>query len=202
MQRRTKHLVAVITGLVVMAVASPALARHKHHGKHGFRVQHQRIVSRTVQTVSYGQQSGYDYSSVSFTNNMAPRSVGVHQRPGIRHHHSIPSWVVKVDTAIGKPIEVDREFASKFQALIADFKEHGYVPKAVGCYALGHTHGSNHAGGGACDFDQTSWGHTVKFMYSETAEALIRKHGLFSGKRFGDTGHVEAMRGLYNYASR
>lgn len=122
-----------------------------------------------------------------------------HRRHGRPHYASAKDrrLLVKVPTAAGITITVDRFYAAKFQRLIAAFVAHGYRPKSIGCFAAhGHKAGSNHHWGGACDFDQRAWGKTARFMYH--ARALIRAAGLYDGGSFGDYGHVEAKRGLYN----
>lgn len=107
--------------------------------------------------------------------------------------------VATVPVANGHTITCDVRFCSEFQALVRDFVAHGYNPKLIVCLAHGHTPGSNHDGGGACDFDQRAKNRTNRFMYSKLAESLIRKHGLYSGCSYRDCGHVEGLRGLCNY---
>lgn len=104
---------------------------------------------------------------------------------------------VVVPTAAHISIVVDRRFASRFQRLIAELVRHGYKPRSIVCYARGHTYGSNHDGGGACDIDQRARNKTARMMYH--ARALIQAAGLFDGCTFRDCGHVEAIRGLCNY---
>lgn len=106
-------------------------------------------------------------------------------------------WCVTVSTVAG-PITVDRAHASAFVAFFADVKsELHYVPRQVTCYSLGHKYGSNHDGGGACDVDQRCFGCTTRQMHH--VGAIAARHGLFDGKRYGDAGHIEALRGLCNY---
>lgn len=97
--------------------------------------------------------------------------------------------LVTVQSAAG-PITVAKSLSQRFKALIADFAAHGYKPRNVGCYASsGHVTHSRHYHGGACDFDQTGWGKTAKFMHH--AGAIIHKYGFRDGCDFGDCGHVD-----------
>ena len=101
------------------------------------------------------------------------------------------SGVVTVQTAAKIPITVAAAVASKFQDLIADLVEHGYMPKEIGCFARGgHIRHSFHYRGLACDIDQDARNVTARFMHSKEAHALIREHGLDDGCDFGDCGHV------------
>lgn len=120
--------------------------------------------------------------------------------------HRVPHWIdptgkmVQVETVQGFKLTVHPAYASKFLKFFALLKEHGFNPPKgmVGCYSRAHKRGSNHAIGAACDI-QTGWNRTVSFMYG-AAEPLIRQAGLFSGCSFGDCGHIEAVRGLFNKA--
>jgi hypothetical protein len=99
--------------------------------------------------------------------------------------------IVTVETVANIPITVATSVASKFQDLIADLVEHGYMPKEIGCFARGgHIKRSFHYRGLACDIDQDAKNVTSHFMYSKEAHALIREHGLDDGCDFGDCGHV------------
>ena len=104
---------------------------------------------------------------------------------------------VRVSTAYGIGICVDPRFASRFQAFFAALKASGARVTNIVCQAYGHAPGSNHVGGGACDVNQTAKNRTIGPMYH--AGGMIRDAGLYDGCSFGDCGHVEAMRGLYNY---
>jgi len=106
--------------------------------------------------------------------------------------------MVRVITAYGKPITVNPIDASKFLKFFALLHERGYKINwgIVGCYAPGgHKPGSNHHIGRACDI-QTGWNRAPDFMFH--VGDLIRQAGLYDGCSFGDCGHVEAVRGLYN----
>jgi hypothetical protein len=97
--------------------------------------------------------------------------------------------IVTVATAAGR-ITVASHLAERFKALIADFVSAGYKPRHIGCFANGgHVPNSRHYHGAACDFDQTGWGRTVRFMYH--AREIIRKHGFRDGCTFSDCGHVD-----------
>ena len=97
--------------------------------------------------------------------------------------------MVRVNTAAG-PITVAAHLADRFQALIADFVAAGYKPRHIGCLAHGgHVPNSRHYSGAACDFDQTGWGETTRFMYH--AREIIKKHGFRDGCSFNDCGHVD-----------
>src|SRR5262245_27140088 len=64
------------------------------------------------------------------------------------------------------------------------------------CYSRGgHVSGSNHYIGAACD-NQTGWNKAPGYMYH--VGDLIRQAGLYDGCRFGDCGHVAAVRGTHN----
>jgi hypothetical protein len=92
-------------------------------------------------------------------------------------------------TAAG-PITVASHLAERFKALIDDFVAAGYKPRHIGCFASGgHVPNSRHYAGAACDFDQTGWGQTTRFMYH--AQAIIKKHGFRDGCSFNDCGHVD-----------
>lgn len=106
--------------------------------------------------------------------------------------------MIRVITAYGKPITVNPVDASKFLKFFALLHERGYKINwgIVGCYASGgHKSGSNHHIGRACDI-QTGWNRAPDFMFH--VGDLIRQAGLYDGCSFGDCGHVEAVRGLYN----
>lgn len=109
-----------------------------------------------------------------------------------RHHVTAGVGLVTVPTVARIPITVAAGIATKFQDLIADFAEHGYMPKEIGCYAgYGHIPGSRHYKGAACDIDQDARNVTSRFMHSKIAHALIVEHGLRDGCDFGDCGHVD-----------
>jgi hypothetical protein len=131
-----------------------------------------------------------------------------HYRHHARHHRIAPeapaaaygSGIVTVATAAGQSITVAGSLANRFQGLIADFVAHGYRPEHIGCFARGgHVRGSRHYAGAACDFDQTGWGRTVRFMYH--AHSIIVAHGFRDGCEFRDCGHVDDGQSLgRNYA--
>jgi len=105
-----------------------------------------------------------------------------------RHEPGLATVVV----ATGHRITVAAHLKERWAALVADFKEAGYVPRRIGCFATGgHVAHSRHYAGAACDFDQRGWGLTVPFMYSAKANALIKKHGFRNGCLFSDCGHVD-----------
>jgi hypothetical protein len=109
--------------------------------------------------------------------------------------------IVTVHTAAGIPITVAAHLASRFQALIRDFVAAGYRPRHIGCFARGgHVPNSRHYAGAACDFDQTGWGRTARFMYTARAHAIIVRHGFRDGRDFHDQGHVDD--GVSRYARR
>ncbi len=107
--------------------------------------------------------------------------------------------MVKVRTVQGLYLEVHPAYAHKFLRLFELLAQKGIkVPREiVGCYSPGHKPGSNHRIGAACDI-QTGWNKTIPAMYH--AGDLIKAAGLYDGCSFGDCGHVEAVRGLYNKA--
>jgi hypothetical protein len=108
--------------------------------------------------------------------------------------------MVTVQTAYGFNITVHPAYASKFLKFYALLKEHGYkVDARVNkCFARGgHVPGSNHYIGAACD-NQYGWNRAPAYMYH--VGDLIRQAGLYDGCRFGDCGHVEAVRGTHNRA--
>jgi hypothetical protein len=110
----------------------------------------------------------------------------------------LPNGMVRVITAYGKPITVNPVDAAKFLKFFSLLKERGYPINwnMVGCYAPGgHKPGSNHHIGRACDI-QTGWNRGPSFVYH--MRDIVRKAGLYDGCTFGDCGHVEAVRGLYN----
>ena len=104
---------------------------------------------------------------------------------------------IRVSTAYNIGICVDPRFASRFQAFFSALKASGARVTSIVCQAYGHAPGSNHIGGGACDGNQTAKNRTIGPMYH--AGGMIRSAGLYDGCSFNDCGHVEAMRGLYNY---
>ena len=120
------------------------------------------------------------------------------------HHHRYHSFIgglghglihmmhsiERIETKAG-PIVVASNYADKFKGLIADFVDAGYHPRAIGCFARGgHVANSRHYLGEACDFDQTGWGKTTRFMYTHEAAAIIHKWGFTNGCSFRDCGHV------------
>lgn len=108
------------------------------------------------------------------------------------------AMMVTVQTAYGFNITVNPAYASKFQKFYALLKERGYKVDARinRCFARGgHVSGSNHYIGAACD-NQYGWNKAPAYMYH--VGDLIRQAGLYDGCRFGDCGHVEAVRGTHN----
>ena len=100
--------------------------------------------------------------------------------------HSIQT----VNTDAG-PITVATSVANNFRGLIHDFVSAGYKPEHVSCFARGgHVHNSRHYLGEACDFDQSGWGRTRHFMYTQEAALIIDKWGFTNGCSFKDCGHV------------
>ena len=121
-------------------------------------------------------------------HQVAHEEVNSKQASPIEH---VGHGLVTVATAARIPITVAAAVASKFQDLIADLVEHGYMPKDIGCFARGgHIRRSFHYRGLACDIDQDARNVTARFMHSKEAHALIREHGLDDGCDFGDCGHV------------
>lgn len=112
---------------------------------------------------------------------------------------TVRGGMVRVKTAYGFYITVHPVAASKFLRLFAMAKARGYRvnPGIVGCFSGGHKPGSNHRIGMACDV-QTGWNRGPSFVYHWGD--LIRRAGLYDGCSFGDCGHVEAVRGLYNHS--
>lgn len=113
-----------------------------------------------------------------------------------RHRHSDDVQVARSgihweDTAAGA-IKVADRLADKFKGLIKDFADAGYRMSNVHCWAPVGTHvrHSRHYLGEACDFNQTGWGKTDKFMYTKQAAAIIAKWGFTNGCEFRDCGHV------------
>ena len=105
------------------------------------------------------------------------------------------SMMVTAQTAYGFNITVHPAYASKFLKFYALLKERGYkVDLRINkCFSRGgHVPGSNHYIGAACD-NQYGWNKAPSYMYH--VGDLIRQAGLYDGCRFGDCGHVEAVRG-------
>lgn len=189
-----RHLLGVAIALVCAIAATPASARHHHKKVHHHRVQLATVTPMAACDDRYPQNCGV---SQPVRQGRQTRSASSRHR-----HEGAGSYVgrasmVTVSTAAGIKITVHPAYAAKFQALIAELVAEGHKPRAIGCYALGHKAGSNHAIGAACDIDQTGWGRTSGFMYH--AGGAIRANGLYDGCAFGDCGHVEAMRGLFNH---
>lgn len=116
------------------------------------------------------------------------------------HHPEICANCELVPTAAGIRIVCDRRWCAAFQAFIRDLIDQGYKPREIVCYSRGHMHGSNHDGGGACDFDQRGRNRTAHAMYRVTA--IAKRHGLHDGCLFRhrpDCGHIEGPVGLCNY---
>lgn len=125
-----------------------------------------------------------------------------------KHHYNTDASGNKVcangtvarQTAYGISICVDPKYADKFVAFTQELHDAGCKIKEIVCQAYDHTPGSNHIGGGACDYDQSGKNKTSSCLYH--AGSMIRSAGLYDGCSFRDCGHVEAMRGLGNYGSR
>jgi hypothetical protein len=136
-------------------------------------------------------------------SSKTPSLRGGHIRTSERNpHHSVDangnSMMVTVQTAYGFKITVHPAYASKFLKFYALLKEHGHKvdPRINKCFSRGgHVPGSNHYIGAACD-NQTGWNKAPAYMYH--VGDLIRQAGLYDGCRFGDCGHVEAVRGTHN----
>jgi len=136
-------------------------------------------------------------------SSKTPSLRGGHIRTSERNpHHSVDangnSIMVTVQTAYGFKITVHPAYASKFLKFYALLKEHGHKvdPRINKCFSRGgHVPGSNHYIGAACD-NQTGWNKAPAYMYH--VGDLIRQAGLYDGCRFGDCGHVEAVRGTHN----
>lgn len=152
------------------------------------------------------QHRQLDYQQFYFNNQRyATRHRTATKRRTARRNRT-PHWVdpngnmVQVMTVQGFKLTVHPAFAGKFTKFFALLEEHGFKPPKdmVGCYSRAHKRGSNHAIGAACDI-QTGWNRTASFMYKD-AKPLIKQAGLYDGCDFGDCGHVEAIRGLYNKA--
>jgi hypothetical protein len=126
-----------------------------------------------------------------------------HARHHKRRHREVSTmpWnMVKVKTVQGFYLTVHPAYAHKFLRFFEILAQNNVsVPKEiVGCYARGkHKPGSNHYIGAACDI-QWGWNKTIPSMYH--AGKWIKEAGLYDGCSFGDCGHIEAVRGLYNKA--
>lgn len=134
------------------------------------------------------------------------------------HHHEISVaaaehlGLVTVETAAGISIKVGRDVAANFQGLIRDYVAAGYKPSDISCWAPVGTHiaHSRHYLGHACDFAQTGWNKTDRFMYSQLSIELAHKWGFVSGCEFRsrkDCGHIGddmavASSGHRHYAAR
>ena len=136
------------------------------------------------------------------TPGITPSSRARHTTTSERQPHHVDAngnrIMVTVQTAYGFNITVNPAYASKFQRFYALLKEHGYKVDARinKCFARGgHVLGSNHYIGAACD-NQYGWNRAPAYMYH--VGDLIRQAGLYDGCRFGDCGHVEAVRGTHN----
>jgi hypothetical protein len=136
---------------------------------------------------------------VHASSRSAHESPRVHdvERPhwgGEPEHFAYDLQLVTAATVAG-PIRVAASAAQAFVRLIASFAAAGYHPRHVGCYAAhGHIRHSLHHVGLACDFDQTGWNRTARFMYTPQAHALIAQAGLRDGCDFRsrrDCGHVD-----------
>jgi hypothetical protein len=139
----------------------------------------------------------------ALTSSKTPNLRGRHIGTSEHNPHRVVdangnSIMVTVQTAYGFNITVHPAYASKFLKFYALLKEHGYKVDARinRCFARGgHVPGSNHYIGAACD-NQTGWNKAPAYMYH--VGDLIRQVGLYDGCRFGDCGHVEAVRGTHN----
>jgi hypothetical protein len=139
----------------------------------------------------------------ALTSSKTPNLRGRHIGTSEHNPHRVVdangnSIMVTVQTAYGFNITVHPAYASKFLKFYALLKEHGYKVDARinRCFARGgHVPGSNHYIGAACD-NQTGWNKAPAYMYH--IGDLIRQVGLYDGCRFGDCGHVEAVRGTHN----
>jgi len=139
----------------------------------------------------------------ALTSSKTPNLRGRHIGTSEHNPHRVVdangnSIMVTVQTAYGFNITVHPAYASKFLKFYALLKEHGYKVDAHinRCFARGgHVPGSNHYIGAACD-NQTGWNKAPAYMYH--VGDLIRQVGLYDGCRFGDCGHVEAVRGTHN----
>jgi hypothetical protein len=152
----------LITAASLLVFAIPAQAAHRHHRYH------------------------HSYHHHHYRQRAEPAQPSHRHNAGRIDHGG---GIVTVQTLAG-PITVAAHLAERFQALIADFVEHGYKPRRIGCLAHGgHVPNSRHYHGAACDFDQTGWGRTTNFMYH--AHDIIKKHGFRDGCSFGDCGHVD-----------
>lgn len=183
---------ACVCAFVFSATAADAHARHHHY--------HQQVQAAPIFTFNF-------FSPV----NAAPTPAQHHWRHyAAKHSKTVHgdfdaighAGLVTVQTAAGIPITVAQALAPRFQAMISDFVAAGYRPHAIGCFARGgHVVHSRHYAGAACDFDQTGWGKTAKFMYSERAHEIIVAHGFRDGREFRDQGHVDdgfALAGYYH----
>lgn len=215
----------LLTALIFLAVSIPAQAgyRHRHHHyyhhyqhyahhHHTVRHAHHRIAAWGWWHKQHAQAANRHHHY----RRHARHNPAVHSAPmtvwGWWHKHvlaalpqpaqtikNLGGGMVRATTAAG-PIVVAGHLAERFQALIADFVAHGYKPRHIGCLAHGgHVPNSRHYAGAACDFDQTGWGETTRFMYH--AHEIIRKHGLRDGCDFNDCGHVDDGKSLH-YAHR
>ena len=224
---RTSKITLAALAVATIALSAPAEASHHHrtaqfgpgpgfidaaaipaypsgHRAKVHRVRHQAVRHRVASTTSThladdeddraqrpSQAISVDGIARSIKTYTPEREAEVQSRVGCRN------GTVRVSTAYGIGICVDPRFASRFQAFFAALKASGARVTNIVCQAYGHAPGSNHIGGGACDVNQTAKGRTIGPMYH--AGGMIRAAGLYDGCAFRDCGHVEAMRGLYNY---
>ena len=144
-----------------------------------------------------------------FTSSQASAHGRHHHRYWHHHHRNYANTSYASEGDIGAcntragTIVVAYSLCDKFQSLIAAFEAAGYHPSHVGCFARGgHVRNSRHYAGAACDFDQSGWGRTARFMYH--AHEIIVAHGLRDGCEFRDCGHVDdgVSIGTRRYARR
>jgi|GEM_PF-5162864 len=218
--KRLARVAAIV--LACSIAATPAIARHhkqqkQYYPQYQYHQQyHQQYVPvyagrylerrhrqhyRKTVRLQYQQYQHIDRLPTYADNTVKRHHVS--KKKGRRNR--TPHWIdttntmVQVETVQGFKITVHPAYADKFLKFFALLEEHGYKPpkNMVGCYSQAHKRGSNHAIGAACDI-QTGWNRAPSFMYH--VGPLIKQAGLYDGCSFGDCGHVEAVRGLYNHA--
>ena len=197
----------------VEVVSRSAVWGHKRHGR-----RYARHFRHPGPKLAQGGATGHSVTVASLPPAApsvplpAPRPAPIAPTPAAPPKFSetpVGRGLVRVQTAAG-PIVVAASVAARFAGLIADFVAHGYRPSEIGCYSpTGHVPHSLHHTGEACDFNQTGWNATDRFMYTAEAHRLILAHGLRDGCDFRhprkDCGHVDDGRMGhvgYRYASR
>lgn len=118
-----------------------------------------------------------------------------HRRRRVYDHNLtyVPGGLVTVNTAAGIKITVAQSLAPRFIGFTKELVDDGYKPHSISCWAPVGTHvpNSNHYHGGACDYDQTGWNRTARFMYH--VGDIAKRWGLRDGCTFRrpDCGHID-----------